>query len=372
MGAVIVKSVRDCCRIESCRVRIGQEVTTDVNAYHSMNSLQRKPRVFLSHSKKDVDFVRRLEADLRACQCDTWIDEVEIRHGKPWLEQIFEAGMPSCEIVLCYITENSIRSEMVKKEIDARLIERLANDRVTLLVYVASADLRKDLRIDLQALQIPIFNSENYYEVLPKIISEIWRSFADAAIIQAVQTEKIRRLELELELRDLQDSSKSAIFSDSEGSEFNEIWRRINVCFDVSILAANPNDPVSAEVKPIGACAISYGLLFRQVVCAQKIKPAGYTLTERIVEGYLVARPSFRNYKNVTCELPFDFEEGLLSYGFLQRVSRQLRQTNSVFDEMIQQRFELVFTGKFDRFRFWLDCQFGPIEKDQTILIEEK
>src|SRR5207247_3200204 len=77
---------------------------------HTMHSI-RKPRVFLSHSKKDVDFIRKLDFDLRAAQCDPWLDEIELRSGQPWLDQIFSSGIPSCEIVLCYIIANYIDSE---------------------------------------------------------------------------------------------------------------------------------------------------------------------------------------------------------------------------------------------------------------------
>lgn len=132
-----------------------------------------KPRVFLSHSKKDIEFIKRLDADLRACQCEIWIDEIEIRHGKPWLDEVFSAGIPSCEIVLCYITSNSVQSVMVRQEIDARLIERMQNEHVTILPYVASEDIRGQLRSDLQSLQIPVLNDATYTQMFPRIVAQV-------------------------------------------------------------------------------------------------------------------------------------------------------------------------------------------------------
>lgn len=41
-----------------------------------------KPRVFLSHSKSDVEFIKKIKSDLQNCQIDTWFDEDDIRHGK--------------------------------------------------------------------------------------------------------------------------------------------------------------------------------------------------------------------------------------------------------------------------------------------------
>ena len=81
-----------------------------------------KPKIFLSHSKKDIDFIKKVKHDFDYCKIDTWLDEIDIQHGESWLDQIFENGMPTCNAVLVYITENSISSPMVKKEIDSAII----------------------------------------------------------------------------------------------------------------------------------------------------------------------------------------------------------------------------------------------------------
>jgi len=74
-----------------------------------------KPRVFLSHSKADIEFIERVNQDLHRCQISPWLDSEEIRHGKPWLDAIFEDGIPTCDAVLVYFTESSLQSKMVKK-----------------------------------------------------------------------------------------------------------------------------------------------------------------------------------------------------------------------------------------------------------------
>ena len=78
-----------------------------------------KPKVFLSHSCLDKPFIERLANDLRKCQIEPWLDSEEIRDGKPWLKVIFEDGMPTCDCVIVYLSENSLNSKMVQKEIDA-------------------------------------------------------------------------------------------------------------------------------------------------------------------------------------------------------------------------------------------------------------
>lgn len=71
-----------------------------------MESRLNKPRVFLSHSKSDKSFIELINNDLRKCQIDPWLDSEEIRHGKPWLDTIFEDGIPTCDSVLVYFTDN--------------------------------------------------------------------------------------------------------------------------------------------------------------------------------------------------------------------------------------------------------------------------
>ena len=287
-----------------------------------MPSPQRKPRVFLSHSKKDVAFIRRLESDLRSAQCEVWIDDIDIRHGRPWLDEIFSAGIPSCEVVLCYITENSLNSQMVQREIDARVVERLANDHVALLLYVESNELRNRLRGDLQTLQIPVLTSENYAEMFPRIVAEIWRTYLESAVAQGIQAEKVRRLELELEFRNLSDSLRADAFSPQENSEFQTIWNHLNRDFRAKVQvtgrgpAATPN---SKNILAERVCDIHVGRLFRRAFEDSRIRPSRYTLL-RIVGSDLLQHLSLTEDLSDTYADPWiEYESEFLRYGFLHR-----------------------------------------------------
>src|SRR5215212_5098109 len=111
-----------------------------------------KPRVFLSHSQKNSDFIEKLDGDLRKCQIDTWLFTVDIRHGKSWQDSIFESGLPTCDAIIVYLTEVSIESPVVKKEIDVGLLQNLRDNNIAFLPYVDNAKLREKLRPDIQAL----------------------------------------------------------------------------------------------------------------------------------------------------------------------------------------------------------------------------
>ena len=165
-----------------------------------MESRLNKPRVFLSHSKADVPFIEKLYDDLRKCQIEPWLDSAEIRHGKPWLDAIFEEGIPTCDAVLVYFTEASLESKMVKKEMDAGILQQLKDKRVAFLAYVDDEDRRTKLRADIQALQVPVWNQANYSEVLPRAVAEIWRSYLERTVTSAVQEKHVNRLQAELEL----------------------------------------------------------------------------------------------------------------------------------------------------------------------------
>jgi len=191
-----------------------------------IKNLQNKPRVFLSHSKKDKEFIHRLCRDLRSCQIEPWLDSQEIRHGQPWLDAIFESGIPTCDAILVYLTKSSIESAMVKKEIDAGIIKKLNESQVAFLPYVSQEILREKLRMDIQALQTPVWNDENYFELLPRVVAEIWHSYMNSVIISVANEEKVRRLQAELELEKLKKTGIESIFDAREIADFDFIWKQ--------------------------------------------------------------------------------------------------------------------------------------------------
>lgn len=152
------------------------------------SSLQ--PRVFLSHSKLDACFIERVHKDLRACHLYSWLDIEEIRHGEPWLDAIFRDGIPTCHVVIVYLTPNSLTSGMVQKEMNAA--SQLFEDRgVALLPYVSSEDVRKKVRADILTVQIPVWNDANYLEMLPQVVSAVWHGYAKSLLRDRIRLDTI-------------------------------------------------------------------------------------------------------------------------------------------------------------------------------------
>lgn len=332
----------------------------------------RKPRVFLSHSKRDIEFIRRLESDLRACQCEPWIDEIEIRHGKPWLDEIFASGIPSCEILLCYVTENSLESTMVQQEIDVRLLERLQNDRVTLLLYVNSSESRSKLRLDLQRLQIPMLNSENYTAMLPSVVAAIWQSYTEHFAAGAVQSERVKRLEAEIKIRELEASSSKDIFTTSEAAEFSAIWARLDREVSIGVGVVKKESRVVGGMGVIGErtesnlentthqdFSINVGGVFLAAVVPQKFQPSHSIIHDTIERDVLqILNLSVEKFE-ANFDLPVDFDGELLRYGLVERQPVPSEIGNSLLALTIRPNFRVVFTSKFDRFAFWIDHNFG-------------
>lgn len=329
-----------------------------------MNNSQRKPRVFLSHSKKDIDFIRELANDLRMCQCDIWIDEVEIRHGKPWLDEIFSTGLPSCEVVLCYCSEYSLQSKVFSKELDARLIERLANDRVSLLLYVANDNVRNQLRLDLQTLQIPVLNVENYNAMLPRVVSQIWQCYMEWALPQAIQQEHTKRLELELKVRDLEAANSISFFSKSEQSEFTSIWDYLNKEVIVNIILTDSKH-YKIDYHSGGSWVLNCGNLFRLAIADQKYQLSLYPIYEAIEEELIA---EFKHSPS-KFELPLDYENDFLQFGFIRRERIEVVKNDPV-QAILGNRVALDFTEKFDRFKYWLTTTYGVIHTSARILVK--
>ena len=297
------------------------------------------------------------------------------------MDQIFGSGIPSCEIVLCYYTENSAKSAVFMQELDARLIERLHNSRVTLLLYVSRAELRSKLRLDLQRLQVPEINEENYSFAFPRLVAEIWRSYAESLVQAATDSERVKRLEAELRIKELERDASTGIFTIAESSEFRAIWERIDTKLPISVaIAAKPVSntgrigviyPTEDNPAPKGAGSHNFqlklGALFRSIVLKQKRQPNVYGLVSKVQKDVLTELDLDESQFIASVTLPLDIEAELLKFGFVQR---QYTSAPSGEERLIRSMFqpvELIYTSKFDRFGFWLEHELGNFQDTSSI-----
>jgi hypothetical protein len=311
-----------------------------------------KPRLFLSHSKKDDIFIKRLCDDLRTCQIDPWLDVYEIRHGQPWLDAIFEDGISTCDAVLVYLSEHSIISPVVKKEIDAAIIQKLRDNQVAFLPYVTDSALRLQLRADLQAIQAPEWNDDNYSKLLPMVVAEVWHSYLERAVVRAIQKEKIVRLEAELHIQELEKQRDAGVFSVSEARDFENIWKRVDRFEPVVYSLLKPVDKSFCEIGSY-AFEVHIGSLLPAISKASEYEYFGIN---QILQSQVPKElPVKANDERINLISKLEIGNELLMYGFLSRFNKNTSSTGPVSSfTFITDRYGLMYTDKLERFKYWM------------------
>jgi TIR domain len=121
-------------------------------------------QIFISYSRKDIDFVRRLAGDLEKAGYDVWWDLTDLRGGDDW-PRVIPAAIESSEFVIVVLSPNSVVSDWVEKE------------------YMQAISLRKKIiPIMLTQSRVPFalntinyidFTSEEYGTSLSKLLSAL-------------------------------------------------------------------------------------------------------------------------------------------------------------------------------------------------------
>ena len=72
-------------------------------------------KVFISYSRKDIEFARKLAGDLEKAGYDVWWDITDLRGGDDWVSTI-PAAIAASKYMVVVLTPNSIESAWVRKE----------------------------------------------------------------------------------------------------------------------------------------------------------------------------------------------------------------------------------------------------------------
>ena len=156
-----------------------------------------KPRVFLSHSKKDRGYVERLAMDLRSARIDVWYDDWEIPPGASLRTKIFEEGISECDLFLIYLTKNSISSSWVQQELDAAFVIELEMRGGFIAIFVDSDETRQSLSVDLRSRRVPTINSESYSRCLLELTAMSWEALLKNRIEKTNKNNNLNALKLE-------------------------------------------------------------------------------------------------------------------------------------------------------------------------------
>ncbi len=92
-------------------------------------------KIFLSHNSSDKPFVRKIAADLRKYGHTVWVDEAEINIGDSLIGKIRE-GLDSVDYVAVVLSESSLKSEWVQKEIEIASNREIEEKKVVVLPII--------------------------------------------------------------------------------------------------------------------------------------------------------------------------------------------------------------------------------------------
>jgi len=328
-----------------------------------MDTRINKPKVFLSHSSKDKPFIERIYNDLKKCQIEPWLDSEDIRHGKSWLDSIFEDSIPTCDAVLVYLTNDSIESQMVKREMDVAVLEQLKDKKVAFLPYISESNIRDKLRADIQTRHTPVWDNDNYLSLLPKVISEIWLSYLERTIASALKDEKIKRLEAELIVEKLKKESTSQIFSNAEEIEFKYIWNELDKYdeFETQGFAEKKEEDDKSQQNNIGSkrMKVKRNNLVAVLIGAERIGVNVYDIKQYLEE--LLNKPSEQHVEDQKVRYEVtkwpSYDDQLLIYGLLERKHYNIKHKynpSKVWTSFLGPSYQQVWTPKSYRFRYWL------------------
>ena len=163
-----------------------------------------RPRIFLSHSKKDAPFIERLANDLRLSLVDVWYDDWEIPPGDSLRKRIFTEGIPDSDLFFVYLTPHSLASYWCERELDAAFVQEVERRGGNLSLFVDSDDTRSRLTPDLRALRVPTLDEESYERSLRLILSGAWRAFALQQVTLALEKSQLRIAEAEKRIAELE------------------------------------------------------------------------------------------------------------------------------------------------------------------------
>ena len=88
--------------------------------------------VFLSHAHEDKSFARRLGNDLISRGIRVWLDSAELNVGDSLLGKISD-GLETMDYLAVILSQTSVKSEWVKREVEIALNHEISGRRVKVL-----------------------------------------------------------------------------------------------------------------------------------------------------------------------------------------------------------------------------------------------
>lgn len=121
-------------------------------------------KLFISYSRKDTGFVRKLAGDLEKAGYDVWWDLTDLRGGDDWL-RVIPSAIESSEFFIVVLSPNSAVSDWVKKE----YTQALASGKKIIPLMLA----RSSVPFALNTINYVDFTSDDYAVNLKNLLDAI-------------------------------------------------------------------------------------------------------------------------------------------------------------------------------------------------------
>lgn len=131
---------------------------------------RRKATTFISYSRKDKRFARKLKDALESMEVDAWVDWEDIPHGADWREEIRKSIQASDGFVFI-LSPDSLKSKVCTEELD---IAVELNKKIIPILY-REIESRRKMHPKLSAANWVFMRTrkENFNAVLPNLVRAI-------------------------------------------------------------------------------------------------------------------------------------------------------------------------------------------------------
>ena len=121
-------------------------------------------KIFISYSRKDIDFARKLAGDLEKAGYDVWWDLTDLRGGDDW-PRVIPAAIESSQFVIVVLSPNSAASDWVEKEYTQALSLR----KKIIPIMLA----RTSIPFSLNTINYVDFTGEDYAASLTNLLTTL-------------------------------------------------------------------------------------------------------------------------------------------------------------------------------------------------------
>jgi len=187
----------------------------------------------MSHSSKDRDHVEALGKHLVRGGIYCFIDEAELGPGDSLRQRLLVEGIPDSTAVFVLLSDDSINSNWVKKEIDVAMTLNLGGKPLLIIPYVLCKGpddferLFGQLSPDLRSVKVGKLETHNILDSVPQLLGAVYRAAAEKLINDANALNRNERERLQLEIANLEkrimlienDSDVTVAFGFLEGEE---------------------------------------------------------------------------------------------------------------------------------------------------------